>query len=129
MDIKAAQKSIIANTISGDNFDIRGFVAEVQGFSLGLRITHWETKSFALHKATEMIQEAMDGLLDDFVETFVGLRNGNRPTFGGKIEKSTDVDAMIKCLKWMSLRDSSLLNIRDEMLSQCYKFKYLQGLS
>lgn len=126
MGLEDLKKGILSTAI--ENFSLPDFVSEVQGFSLGLRLTHWETKSYAEHKAVEMIQETMDGLLDDFVEAYVGYKGGSRPTFTGTITKNPDVDKMITCLKGIGVKDTSLLNIRDEMLSTCYKLKYLLTL-
>jgi len=112
-----------------ENFSLPEFVAEVQGFCLGLRLTHWTTKGYAEHKAVEMIQEAMEGFLDDFVEAYVGYKGGARPKFEDTVTRCDDVEEMIKYLKDLGVKDTSLLNIRDEMLSTCYKLKYLLTLS
>lgn len=123
---KNALSSIIASATG--KFKLDEFVAEVQGFSLGLRLTHWETTSYELHKAVEMTQESMDGLLDDFVEACIGFQGGTRPVLKKAIAANPDEDAMIACLKGLEIKDTSLLNIRDEMLQACYKHKYLKTL-
>ena len=123
------KKGILAKIVTGDGFSLPEFVNEVQGFSLGLRLTHWETNSYELHKAVEMTQETLDGLLDAFVEACVGMNEGKRPTFVGTVSKQVDPDKFIECLKGIQVRDTSLLNIRDEMLQAVYKFKYLKTLN
>jgi DNA-binding ferritin-like protein len=128
-DYIASRKSILSGVLAkAGDFKLEDFVAEVQGFSLGLRLTHWETTGYELHKAVEMTQETMDGLLDDFVEACVGLGGGSRPTFHKAIAADADENKMISCLKALETKDTSLLNIRDEMLQACYKFKYLKTL-
>lgn len=119
----------MAKSISGDSFDLPECVSYIQGFCLGLRLTHWETKGFALHKASEEIQSTLEGLLDSFVETAVGMEGGKRPAFNGTVTKDTDVDKLITYLKGITVKDTSLLNIRDEMLQSLYKFKYLKTLN
>jgi hypothetical protein len=37
-----------------------------------LRIFHWQTESYAQHKAFGKAYEALDGLIDDFVEVYMG---------------------------------------------------------
>lgn len=121
---------ILSAYLKGEgNFKIEEFIAELQGFSLGLRLDHWQTKSYANHKAVELTQETLDGLIDDFVEAYVGMLGGSRPEFTREIKASTEVDATITCLKNLAVNDTSLLNIRDEMLHALYKLKYLKTLS
>jgi predicted sugar kinase len=121
------KKVIVSSLVS--KFSIEKFVEEVQAFSLGLRHKHWETKSFARHKACEEIQETVDGLIDDFVEAYVGSTGGTRPTFNPSVKANEDCEYIIKCLKDINVKDSTLLNIRDELLQAAYKYKYLEGLN
>jgi DNA-binding ferritin-like protein len=114
---------------TGEGFSLPELVNNVQGFCLGLRLTHWETTGLALHKATEATQESLEGSLDAFVEACVGCNEGKRPTFNGTVSKETDPDKLIEYLKNAGVKDTSLLNIRDEMLQALYKFKYLKTLS
>ena len=115
--------------IKGESFSLPEFVNKVQGFSLGLRLTHWETTSYELHKAVEMTQESLDGSLDDFVEACIGSNEGKRPVFNGSVTKELDPDSLIDYLKGIDVRDTDLLNIRDEMLQALHKFKYLKTLT
>lgn len=124
-----SKRNVLRMVVGGSDFSIADFVNCIQGFSLGLRLTHWETSSFALHKAAEQIQDSIDGSLDAFVEAYVGSCGGKRPSFTGKVEKEIDTDKVISCLKSINVSDTSLLNIRDEMLQAVYKFKYLKTLS
>ncbi|MFA5261715.1 MAG: hypothetical protein WC450_10850, partial [Candidatus Omnitrophota bacterium] len=83
------KKNILYGMISGNGkFKFEDFISEMQGFCLGLRLTHWETTSFELHKAVEMTQATLEGLLDDFVEAFTGM-DGKRSTFKKDICAST----------------------------------------
>lgn len=123
------KKGILSKVITGDNFNIPEVVSCVQGFCLGLRLEHWETKGFAAHKATEMIQESLEGSLDAFVEAAVGMNEGKRPSFNRSVTAETDPDRLIDCLKSVATKDTSVLNIRDEMLQAVYKLKYLRTLS
>lgn len=123
------KKNILSGLVSGENkFKLEEFVAEMQGFSLGLRHEHWKTTSYAEHKAVESAQADLDGLIDDFVEACVGMQGGSRPTFVPSITASADDDKIITCLKAVGVKDTSLLNIRDEMLQVVYRLKYLRTL-
>lgn len=129
MEYSSLKKGILSKAVTGDSFSLPEVVSCVQGFCLGLRLTHWETMGFALHKAAEETQSSLEGSLDAFVEACVGMKEGKRPTFNGVVSKETDPDKLISCLKGISVSDTSLLNIRDEMLQAVYKFKYLKTLS
>lgn len=107
-----------------------------------LKVFHWQTKSYAEHKALGKLYEDLDGLIDDFIETFSGrygvpaakesykLTVSNyRDTIGvmDTIDKSigymtADVTAMLKP------EDTDLLNLRDEMIGAMNKTKYLLRL-
>jgi hypothetical protein len=128
-NLSSLKKGILSKALTGSGFTLQDLVNRVQGFCLGLRLTHWETTSFALHKATEAIQDSLEGSLDAFVEACVGMNEGKRPTFNGVVSKTLDPDELLTYLKGIDVKDTSLLNIRDEMLQSLYKFKYLKTLS
>jgi hypothetical protein len=106
-----------------------------------IKIYHWQTKSFARHKATCDLLASLEPLIDDFVETYMGCYE--RPDFGGKgfkiaIEELSDSDdsapkiitSVIDYLKgdfnkYVKPTDTDLLNIRDEMLGVLNKTLYL----
>jgi hypothetical protein len=56
------------------------------------------------------------------------MTGGPRPKFKSNIERIDDPEYVISCLKKLPLSDSSLLNIRDEMLQAVYRYKYLKTL-
>ena len=123
------KKNLLSKVIKGESFSLPEFVNKVQGFCLGLRLTHWETNSYELHKAVEMTQDSLEGSLDSFVEACIGSADGKRPTFTGVVSKELDPDSLIDYLKGIDVSDSDLLNIRDEMLQAIHKFKYLKTLT
>jgi hypothetical protein len=122
-------KALLSRVIKGEGFFLPDFVNRVQGFNLGLRLTHWETTSYELHKAVETTQESLEGLLDDFVEACIGKDEGKRPSFQGTVTKELDPDSFLDFLSSVSIKDTDLLNIRDEMLQVVHKFKYLKTLN
>lgn len=119
----------MSKAIGGEAFSLPECVSYIQDFCLGLRITHWETPRYGLHKAAESTQSDLEGLMDELVEASTGMNEGKRPNFNGTVSKNTDEDKLITYLKGLSVKDSSILNIRDEMLQVLYKFKYLKTLN
>jgi hypothetical protein len=110
-------------------------------FQQQMRIFHWQTDSYARHKAFGKIYENLDGLVDEFVETYMGNFGKSKPTndFLITLIPLTDDSAIyetlenfIEYLNDMSFEiddKTDLLNIRDSMLGEVNKLKYLLTLS
>ena len=107
-----------------------------------LRIFHWQTKSYAQHKALGKAYESLDGLIDTFVETALGRKeacfsNGNIDIklFDIKeLDICTAMDTYKTFLSELTCKlspqiDSDLLNIRDEMLGVLNQTCYLLKLT
>jgi len=106
-----------------------------------LRIHHWQTPSFAEHKALGKAYEALDGLIDSFVETHMG-KYGKDTEQHRTIElHGYETSHPMPVLNYfenylknelpeeLSEEDTDLLNIRDEMLSVVNTTKYLLTLN
>ena len=101
------------------------------------RVFHWQTESFAQHKAFGEAYETLEGLLDNFVEIYQGKNGIQNPADGLKIKlENLDndpvemIDVFIDYLQddltsMVDKKDTDLLNIRDEMLGALNKTKYL----
>lgn len=105
-------------------------------FQNQVRILHWQTYSYARHKAYNTIYENLGELLDDFVEVYQGkypkleikdstvtLKNLD------SIQLNDYIGKFIAVLKnevpaKLEENDTDLLNIRDEILSTVHKLKY-----
>ncbi len=110
-------------------------------FQQQMRIFHWQTDSFARHKAFGKIYENLDGLVDEFVETYMGIFGKSKPVNNFNItllpleddDVISDVlEDFVEYLKDMSLEiddRTDLLNIRDSILGEVNKLKYLLTLS
>jgi len=107
-----------------------------------LRIFHWQTKSYAQHKALGKAYETLDGLIDKFVETALGRKeasftNGNIDIKLFDITELSICDAMDTYKTFLSdvtrklnpEADTDLLNILDEMLSVLNQTCYLLKLA
>jgi len=106
-----------------------------------LRILHWQTKSYARHKAFGDIYDALGDLIDKFAEVCMGKHGRISLEQNNSIEllnleeiKPLDFcDASVEmlisgCSTLDQKMDSDLLNIRDEMLAEINKLKYLLSL-
>lgn len=107
-----------------------------------LKIHHWQTKSYAEHQALGGAYDEFSVLIDEFIEVFMGKYGRIESSDGFKIElenyknvSPSDfadkyVDYLVNELpKSLEESDTDLFNIRDEMLAQLNKLKYLLTLS
>lgn len=116
-----------------------------------IKIFHWQTRSFAQHKSLDEAYSELGGLIDEFVETYMGIFGRIYAADGDFNLQLTNIDYSlegnglssnmisfiedsIEYLKSYSediqLKDKSdLLNIRDEMLGTLNQLKYLLSLS
>ena len=101
-----------------------------------LRVFHWQTKSFARHKAFGDTYAALGDLIDSFVEAHMG-KSGRIKVAPINLENiNNDVDLVIEeyvqflvsLTEQMEPSDTDLMNIRDEMLGLMNKLKYLLTL-
>jgi hypothetical protein len=111
-------------------------------FQQQMRILHWQTTSFARHNAYGQIYDSMDDLIDKYVEVCMGkygrieLNNNN-----SKLELKNMKDLSIKDYLteftnflieltgvFNEKDDTDVLNLRDEILSEVNKLKYLLTL-
>jgi DNA-binding ferritin-like protein len=107
-----------------------------------LRIFHWQTTSFAQHEAFGQAYDALDALIDKFVEVFQGKKGmvKARDKFVVELRNLSDYDPIAcleECSRFLSGeltraldvdKDTDLLNLRDEMLATLSKTKYLLRL-
>jgi DNA-binding ferritin-like protein len=114
---------------------ISDVITRLMYLQLQIRIFHWQTTSFAQHKAFGKFYDSLNALLDEFVEAFQGryerimfndsivLKNMDEVDVNVALERVTDI-----LVNEMELTDTDLLNIRDEMLAAVNKLKYLLTL-
>ena len=106
-----------------------------------LKIYHFQTDNYAQHQAFGGAYDAFTGLIDQFVEEFMGQysrimnKEGFKPESSNITDKDPDkfIEEYISFLvtelpKGLKPADTNLLNIRDEMLGELQKLKYLLTL-
>ena len=110
-------------------------------FQQQLRIFHWQTDSYAAHKAFGKAYEDLDDVIDTFVETYMGRFGRSKPTTSFQItlkplESDNTVNMVLEdfvlYLKEMNDHipsESDLLNIRDELLGLVNHLKYRLSLN
>lgn len=105
------------------------------------KFLHWQTTSYAKHQAYGETYDTLGDLIDNFVEAMMGKYG--RPQFPSEfmigfqdinsISLQKFIDGTCEFLIGLSNdlnpnTDTDLLNLRDEMLHQINKLKYLMTL-
>jgi DNA-binding ferritin-like protein len=111
------------------------------GIHAQLKIFHWQTKGFARHEAFASTRDALEGLMDDFVEEAMGqygrfilddetktIQLANLSELKAVEMADTICNALVQLTEQLDSKDTNLLNIRDEMLGKFQKLKYLLTL-
>ena len=105
-----------------------------------MRVNHWMTGSFAEHKAFGAIYEALNPLIDDFMETYIGIfgkSDENKPfkleieAFGNTAKLKSCISEFEEFLEELSDEikgEKDLLNMRDGILAEVSHLRYLLTL-
>ena len=111
-----------------------------------IKLFHWKTTGYAVHKATDDLHSKLSGNVDSFVEIMLG-KHGGRLNFQSNTTLTVrdygstatgsfkqEMDKYKELLQGLSAtldasKDSDLLNIRDEMLGHLNQFLYLLTLN
>ena len=105
------------------------------------QIFHWQTTSFSQHKGFGKIYESLDESIDTFIETYMGkygriisaskfnLEMSNYSDLNFSTATDSYIEFLINLTNMLdSSRDTDLLNIRDEILGNLNRLKYLLTL-
>jgi hypothetical protein len=107
-----------------------------------IKLYHWQTESFARHKASDELLGNISDLIDQFIEVYIGRYD--RPKFKNNFkilvtELDNDgaeylIQSYINFMKnelpkYLEDNDTDLYNIRDELLGNLNKTLYLFTLN
>ena len=108
-----------------------------------IKLFHWKTYSYSIHKATDELYSDLNNLFDEFVEVMLGKSKERVNLTKVKTLVLNDFDDVEKLInkinhfqsylihlnkKLNKESDSDLLNIRDEILGKLDQFMYLLTL-
>ena len=110
-------------------------------FRDNMKIYHWQTHSYARHKASDKLVDRMSDKMDKFVEVMQGCRDERvvMPAQNVHLDNQND-DTIIELLKnfrrwlqavlprYLQQEETDLFNIRDEILSDVNQALYLFSL-
>jgi len=104
-----------------------------------VKLYHWKTRSYSLHKATDELYERLNEHIDKFVEVLLGKDQSRIHMVENRIDilnvnKKSDFQERIFEYRvflteldifFDKKQDTDLLNIRDEVLADINQFLYL----
>ena len=105
-----------------------------------IKLYHWKTHSYAQHKATDELHERLSESIDKFVEVLMGKANARIYMIEKKMRmydlntKQELRSAMFEYREFLvtelnrvfnSKKDSDILSIRDDMVTDINQFLYL----
>ena len=117
-------------------------ILELVQIQTQFKFLHWQTKSYAKHNAYGQFYDNLTDLIDKYAEVCMGKHG--RPDFDGEFSLTfkdikqfsiqTFLDDATNFIvgiseKLDSKNDTDLLNIKDEILAEVNKLKYLVTLS
>jgi DNA-binding ferritin-like protein len=112
------------------------------GLQNQLRIYHWQTKGLARHKALGKVYDELGNFIDDFVEISMGkygrfnLSDETKTITFLNLSETNPLDVIKKSIDVLiglsqeldNIKDTDLLNLRDEMVGLLNKLLYLLTL-
>lgn len=112
------------------------------GIRTQVKIYHWNTFSYARHKASDDLTSSLDDHIDTFMEVYIGKYERPRYDSNMKISMRNYDDEKMRtfiqdCIKWFMTDlpkmlnpsvDTDLLNLRDEIVGDLNKILYLFSL-
>jgi DNA-binding ferritin-like protein len=110
-----------------------------------IKLFHWKTTSFAVHKATDEFYSKLNGNIDTFIEVLLGKNTERINLLDHKTMKLIDLSSPQELVKELTefkhylvsltnnpamkqMSDTDLLNIRDTILGDVNQLLYLLSL-
>ena len=104
-----------------------------------IKLYHWQTISYARHKATDEVLKSLDENIDKYVEVYMGkygrpkMTAKNSSTKVSNLSEKNIVKFIQGCItllqtalvKKLKPSDTDLFNIRDEMMGELHQLLYL----
>ena len=118
------------------NYSVNGIVATMTEMLHSIKLHHWHTHDYSVHKATDNLHEALSEQVDSFVEKLLGskqtrsnLTDLRMRSYNSLPDLKRRVEHYKRYLQGMPASfGTDLLNIRDELLGSLNQFSYMLTL-
>ena len=113
-----------------------GIVATLTEMLHVVKLHHWRTHDYSVHKATDNLHEALSEQVDSFVEKLLGSKHTRSNLTSLRMRAYNTLPALKQRMEYYKryLRGmpaslgTDLLNIRDELLGSLNQFSYMLSL-
>ena len=114
-----------------------GIVATMTEMLHIVKLHHWRTHSYSVHKATDNLHEALSEQVDSFVEKMLGSKHTRSNLTHMSLTAYNELPALKRRMEYYkqylkhmpASLGTDLLNIRDELLGSLNQFSYMLTLS
>jgi len=118
------------------NYSPNGVVATLTEMLHVVKLHHWRTHDYSVHKATDNLHEALSEQVDSFVEKMLGSKHTRSNLTDLRMHSCNSLPALKRrvehykrYLKGMPASlGTDLLNVRDELLGSLNQFSYMLSL-
>ena len=118
-------------------YSITRIVSMMTEMGVIVKLHHWRTHSYSVHKATDNLHEALSEQVDSFVEKLLGSKNARANLVNMRMRSYNSLPLLKRRVEHYKqyLREmpaslgSDLLNIRDELLGSLNQFSYMLTLN
>jgi len=126
-----------SSTKRSSGYSVNQIVATMTEMLHAVKLHHWRTHSYSVHKATDNLHEALSEQVDSFVEKLLGSQNARSNltnlrmhSYNSLPELKRRVEYYKQYLRGMPASlGTDLLNIRDELLGSLNQFSYMLTLN
>lgn len=120
--------------------DIAEIAQILMSFRDNIKVYHWQTYSYARHKASDRLASFLTDKIDEFMEVLQGSENTHVYFNGQSFSFDNHTDESIITLmnsfrlwlinlnNYLTVTSTDLLNIRDEILAKVNQTMYLFSL-
>lgn len=113
-----------------------GLVAFLFRLQIGVKMSHWQTRSYASHMDTGALFDSIVKLTDDIIEQYMGVYGRPRMPASASVPvpnmtKSTTVALLREGITYLRTRmppDPNLRNLADELAGEMAKALYLMTM-
>jgi hypothetical protein len=130
------RRSIGKRSIKRGAYSPNGIVATLTEMLHVVKLHHWRTHDYSVHKATDNLHEALSEQVDSFVEKLLGSKHTRSNLTSLRMRSYNTLPALKQRVEYYKryLRGmpaslgTDLLNIRDELLGSLNQFSYMLSL-
>ena len=126
-----------SQTKSGSRtYSPNGIVATLTDMLHVVKLHHWRTHDYSVHKATDNLHEALSEQVDSFVEKLLGSKHTRSNLTSLRMRSYNTLPALKRRVEYYkrylkgmpASLGTDLLNIRDELLGSLNQFSYMLSL-